>query len=674
MKIHARTLLKYPQAQLWDMLTGSFTLVFDDGELQTNDKETLYSLYCWEFHRQFPTAPLLTGHHLQKVLKGGRLTAKTHLTLIGKCLWDVYDHLCEELRDEQKRLDLRFKMAATGYDIVNEMYNDLSYRLEEYTISIDITDFVDMLDAPRMQKLYDELTPDEAGIAKLYAGITDITFNDPLVRENTVSRLARSGLISINQLHQCIGVRGYVSDSDDVRIKHPVMRGYVEGMRLFRDSIAESRSAAKAMMFSKDNLQRSEYFSRRLQFISMAVENLHHEDCGSGRYLRWTVNPPIVRGERTLYEGDLPHLVGKIYLDDDGMLKTIKASDKHLIGKKIQMRSVLYCQHPDPAGICRVCFGAFADIVPPKTNLGHMCSAYIAQQSSQMILSIKHLDGSSEIETVVVGDGDRFYIKSYKDGNSYQFADTLKTSKVWLVIFKDDAVNLTDVREVEDVRQLSVTRITELESIGIRVNDGKNEFEEEVNVYAKPRKSSLSHDMLAHIKKVEWTVDALGNAVIDMTGWDFSRPILDLPQKYFNVADHSKEMADMLEASVDDVAHRDRFVQPASLLGDLFKLVNEKLNVNIAPLEVVLYSATIVSAADNDYSLPKPHTKQGLGVMRMTMDYRSLAPRMAYERHYDIITKPASYALKNRPDHVLDMILMPREVSAARRRRQQQAA
>jgi len=70
----------------------------------------------------------------------------------------------------------------------------------------------------------------------------------------------------------------------------------------------------------------------------------------------------------------------------------------------------------------------------------------------------------------------------------------------------------------------------------------------------------------------------------------------------------------------------------------------------------------IISAQDNDYGLPKPWTKNGLGIMKLSMANRSLAPAMAYEGHQSILISPSSYVDTNRPDHPFDAILMPGEV------------
>ena len=206
--------------------------------------------------------------------------------------------------------------------------------------------------------------------------------------------------------------------------------------------------------------------------------------------------------------------------------------------------------------------------------------------------------------------------------------------------------------------------MSELVEIGIQVNNGKVVTEQPVAVHVNKRYSSMTHDLLQHIKEKGWTTDERGNMIVDMTGWNFTKSILALPMKHFSMSDHSKDIAEMLESSMKEVMNRDRLVYPSALLVDLFTLVNSRLSVNLAVLEVTLYAAMIVSASGYDYSLPKPWTTQGLGVMRNTMNYRSLSAQMSFEYHHKALVSPDNFMLKNRPDHLFDMILMPREVSS----------
>jgi hypothetical protein len=125
-----------------------------------------------------------------------------------------------------------------------------------------------------------------------------------------------------------------------------------------------------------------------------------------------------------------------------------------------------------------------------------------------------------------------------------------------------------------------------------------------------------------------------------------------------------KEIAKLLEGSVKEIMVRDRFVNPDSMLEELFVLVNRKLSVNLAPLEVTFYTAMITSAEACNYSLPKPWTTGGVGVMKKTMSFRSLSAAMAFENHVRVILNPDSFALTNRVEHVFDALLMPREINA----------
>ena len=688
MRVSARKLIPVQPDDLYDILTGEFTLVFDDGELQTNWKEVIYSSYVWELHRQYPGAPMLMRHHVGYILKGKRSGSGTHLALLGSAVWSIYDVLSEPMNEDQK-LQFRYELAWHAYRITNTMYSELSYRSEPYVTSLDITDFIEILDQPEVVEAYAELrdihskveqgtlTPAkiayENGIDKVNAVITKVLNDKKKIYHNPISKLTRSKLINHGQTLQCLGPRGFVTDLDSVQFKTPILRGFVQGFHKFYDSAIESRSAAKALIFSKTPLQDAEYFSRKLQFMVQAVENLHHVDCGTGRYLRWEVMGSRVDGTGMSYDGDLKRLVGKNYVGPDGKLRTIQANDTHLIGQKINLRAVQFCQHPDPVGVCSVCYGQLSDSVPPESNLGHMNATFMTQKSSQSVLSVKHRDGSAAIESIVLADDDRRFLAAGPDGNSYLIAPSLKDAHIWIVIPKDKAQNITDVLEVDDVHKLKTSNITELDSIGLIVTTAKTTEEPEIEVSVTHRKASLTHAALAHIRRLgqegNWPIDEAGNYRFDMTGWDMSLPILELPLKHFNMSDHSKDIADILESSVEQMVARDRFIQPETILRNLFDLVNSRLVVNLAVLEVVHYGVMIVSAERHDYSLPKPWTESGLGVRAKTMNYRSLSVTMAYQGHSDVFVSPDSYNLTNRPEHLFDAILCPREVIAAGTRR-----
>ena len=138
-RINARELLNYSNEDLWSILTGDITLIFDNNEeIITNARETLYSHYAWDFHREYPKTPLLPKHHIRTILKGGRLGSDTHLILLGNCMWSTYDQYVSYSADVPE-VQLRDILAEKIYRITNLMYNDLTNRLEEYVTSLDLS-------------------------------------------------------------------------------------------------------------------------------------------------------------------------------------------------------------------------------------------------------------------------------------------------------------------------------------------------------------------------------------------------------------------------------------------------------------------------------------------------------------------------------------------------------
>ncbi|WP_233875086.1 hypothetical protein [Paraburkholderia adhaesiva] len=655
-RISARTLLGYSTEALWGMLHGPFRLVFDDGELEVDHRSTLYSSYGWDLLREYPATPVLMRHHVTHVLNGRRLDTGTHLKLLANVAWDVLDAY------ESEPVVTIDRIGRRTYEIVNAMYNDLSLRLEEYVVSFDISDFVHVVDHPGvveakkpvyavpLDKVTDRL------LEQSYSEVGKIIREDPALDRNPIVIAARSGTVRFEQLLECVAFRGKITDIDSNQFELPVLPNYTEGIRSFRDSLVESRSAAKSLFFAAAPLQDTEYFSRRLQLMSMNIQRLHRGDCGTSEYSHWMVR-----------KDDLPQLAGMNYLEEpSGKLRFIRKHDMHLVGKTIRLRTVLHCAHPDPAGVCSTCFGELSKSVPEGTNIGHLCCMLLTEKSSQSVLAVKHLDRTASIEPAVLREADRQFLRLGSDENSYLLAarinTRLKSQPVKLIIPGDTIPNINDIFEIGNVENLNIARFSQVERISIVLGEIGIATGPDIPTRAGQRVASITHELMQHIRKVGLTSDDKGNHVIDMQGWNGSWPILALPLKHFSMADHSKDIAKLLESSVGMMQKRDKKTKPDDALVELFDLVNSKLDVNLTILAMVLRQAMIVSAETLDYSLPKPWTSAGLGVMSLSMKYRSLAAAMAFEHHREVLTDPVSFVHTRRMDHPFDVFLSPREI------------
>lgn len=537
LKINVRKLIGFPIDVLWENLEGKFILIFDDGEIETNHKEVLFSRYVWEYHIKYPNTPFLKSHHVKSVLTKGRLGTNTHLDLINNVIWDVFDTYNDGSERKVSLLDDLGKMA---YDISNIMYNDLTVKLEEYVTSLDIVDFISITRNPVIKEAIDNMEANQDGINKVYETIEDQFKNNPQLIDNPVVKAVNSGIVNKLQTLQCVGPRGFLTDIDSNIFKDPIKASFTTGLRKLHDNMIESRSAAKALMFSESPLQQSEYFSRRQQIICQNVRNLHTGDCGSDKYLDWYVRDDRYEGSTKISNCDLVTIQGKYYLDPDtNKLKVVRVSDRHLIGKTLKLRSVIAgCNHPDPYGICEVCYGETGLALPTNSNLGHAACVSMTADIGQSILSTKHYDGSSVVEGIVLDMNSKKYLSAPSDGKFYYLSNNLKDCKVKLLFESKLANSLSDINLVDNIEKLSLSRISEFEKIELEVQNNKFIENVTLNVCVNDRRSSLTYDILKFIKEKGWNVGENNIVSIDMTGWDFKKPILELPMRHFNMSDH----------------------------------------------------------------------------------------------------------------------------------------
>ncbi len=537
LKINARKFLNFTTEELWNNLSGEFIVLFQDGEIKTNYKEIVYSSYAWDYHRKYNNTPLLIKHHVKSVIKDKRLSSNTHLDLIGACLWSVYDQYKSSVNDRIALLD---DLAKQAYEIVNYLYNDLTYRLESYVTSIDILDFLEVTNHPKIVKSMQDLTADQDSIGICYNEILSVINNPNELEDNALAKTVRSRIVNTNQVLQCVGPRGYITDIDSHQfMKKPIIRGYVHGIRSLYDSMIESRSASKALAYSQETLQSSEYFSRRQQLVCQNLKNLHMGDCGSDQYLTWTVRDAKYEGVTKIRDCDLFTIDGKYYLDEEtNTLKIVHVNDKHLINKTIKLRSIVAgCKHPDPYGVCEVCYGETALAIPAKTNLGHAACVSLTEKISQTVLSTKHLDTTAVIEGIVLKPHDKKYLSAPVNGNIYYLNKELHNKNVHLQFSSDSAMRLTDINIVDDIKKINISRMSEIEVITLVISDNKHIDVIPLTVSVNKRLSNLTHDLLLHIKKKGWNISPEGFYDIDMNNWDYSKPILSLPMRHINMGD-----------------------------------------------------------------------------------------------------------------------------------------
>ncbi len=658
--IKARKLLAYTPSQLWSMLTGRIMLVFDDGmEKEHNYKEVLYSSYFWDFHRVYQNTPLLYKHSVQSVLKGNQLSSDTHIELLNNIFWDVLEAY------NSVRNDIKPMLTKMVFQITNNVYNDLIHMAEKYVTSIDILDFIEVNEHPAVKESFKNLEPTALSIDKSYRTIMDVVNNDPSLNNNALVKATKSKIVNKNQVLQCVGPRGFISEVDGAIMQIPVTRSYTQGMRTLYNTIAESRTAAKSLYFSESPLQDSEYFARRLQFVSMHVEGIYRGDCGSNRYLNWTIKPEQFRDGKSIYPGDLKFMIGKYYLNEEtNTLGIITKDSTDLIGKTVKLRSVLNCKHPDSHKVCSVCFGEMSENVPDYANLGHMCAATMTNQSTQSVLSTKHLDNSSSFDPIIYNEN---LLKYFKTGtknttSNYLFRQDVLSKNLKLVISRDEAFGLTDILLTDTPEDISPSRISSVKEIGVAILEMSQDSPEILYIGQYNRNCILTTEFLIYAKENKWEVNAQNAFVFDMSKWDHNKPVFKLPDMEYSYSNHSHQIARIIESRMKEIEERSKPESAVLTLIELFDLVNSKISVNIALLEVIIYAMMVADRTSGNYFLARNSENASLGVSDDVIHNRSMSLVYAYEEQYRLIEDPKSFFQDGRPDSIFDVFINPHEV------------
>jgi hypothetical protein len=686
--IKAREFMNLDIPGEWPLKDERLKIEFDDGVIETTSRRTVLSWFCWELHRKFPRLPLNICHHMGNDFPSADTIPKI-LSNIVRDLHYVYfnptsshghDHCYDR---EQVWSDVK--------DVSNEIYNVMSIFLEEWHVSINAFHLLELYLYPPIKEVRGDIQPNQLSISRAYDRATTILMKDPALLNNPIVRGLRSKQIKMGQFLQILICRGYLTDADQVIFRKPITTGFFEGLTTLHDIMIESCSAKKALLFTKKPLRIVEYFNRKMQLSATVVDRLVWDDCGSTQYVPFPVD-----------SSNLRYLEGSMYLDEDNVLTPVRESDRHLHGQTIRMRSPMFCNYRGDGAVCHVCFGELAWAVPRGTSLGHVSSTELCREGSQRTLSVKHLDGSSETEEIIIDEEYMPYIQvassdpsdpegeavdeerlgeaipqSARESSLLKFNPRLqKMSPVMILQAVGDktlenASNLGGLTKDTIVERLNIHRFTSFREVQLKMTNLRDEHNEVyIPVSQGARHGSLSRVMIYYIQSNGYTVDENGNFCIDLSNWDFAAPAFSLPRRHASTLDFMAAV----EAFIRSPAKKSErngfngrmltgYSDPVAALIDFADLVNSQLFVNIKHLEVILL--TLMRPADDpdDYRLPPIDRPAKFEEHRTLMQYRSLGQELAYERQPDMIEDPDSYLIKDRPPGLLDPFVYPEVIN-----------
>jgi hypothetical protein len=645
----ARQLANMPVDELMRLPSEWQVVEMADGDVLTYDRITKLSVILWYPFKFFPDVPILKEHHMNEE----RVSSKSLVRCLNRVIWHIHSYLNEQVDTE---LLARYAIEAT-----NILYNMTTIKLSPYVTTLSIFEVAEIYNDPLIREANTNVEPTTYGIEHIAYGKAKEALLDPTkFRGNSVVEGLRSGTQKMEQMLQAFAPRGFPTDINSTIFAEPILVGYVDGIWDLYGNMIESRSGTKALLYNKELLRVTEYFNRKSQLIAQYLMNLHHTDCGADY-----VDYPVLKAT-------LKSMAGKYYLKEDGTRGWLRGNETHLIGKSIKMRSVLACVHPDPQGICAICYGRLSYNIPKGTNIGWVSAVVMGDAITSSVLSTKHTDATSAVEQYILAGTEAKYMKKGKVEETLYLQPEVAKLGYRLLIQKSEAQSLADILMIKDLSAYPAEAASNLTKIGlIRTVDGQDQGDI-LTVSLYNRKASLSTDLLRHVKKVGWSPDNRDNIVINLEGFEPSLPFLTLPFKHVNTYEFMKRVQSFLHSGSDTEGSRlssdkigftgktflKNYRDPIDAVVAFNALVNEKIQLNLAHSECLVYAMMIRSAQLRDYRLPIPGISGTFEKYNRLMQNRSLAGAMAFEKQHEPLNNPASFLNKQRNDHPYDLAVM----------------
>ena len=662
-RIEARSLLGLKLEQLRAALPPKFTLVFDDGEIETTRRRTLISSFFWDYHLTFPGIPLKKTHHIELLYQKSSYNSDTHTDLCEKIEEDIYPLY------EQKDMDLNAKLSKIAYDSSIRMTNELMPELAPYVSPLDLLDGIEIHRHPRIWEAIQNAAPIGEAVTKVYQVATDVIMNDPSLDNNALALAFRRNTVKREQVLQSVAMRGVGTEPNGKLFEISANSCYIGGFTKIFDFASDSRSAPKAQISAEAPLQDSEYMARRLQFLCSPVERLEGWDCGSTDYVNWLIDPEVRDEDGTLVsKGGISTMVGKHILDENGNVKILTGKEKWLNGTIVKMRSVLKCKNKNPHTVCRSCFGQLHRNYYSHQNLGHLCTVTFTEKVTQNTLSVKHLVATGQGARIQLNHISSKYFKVGKTKSDYILQSFMKRLSTKVTLPFEGSSTMVDALKVAEINELKLSSVTKLNNIKISFMDKGARTAEIVEINQTNRQAFVTLEFLEYIKEHGYAVDEENNFEIDMADWSYDKPIFAVPAMEVSYSEHGQEVGRMIESNMGQIEERQRPDSPLKTLHELNSLVNTKLDVPLSCLEVMIYASMVPSRTNP--SLARGWDTQVLGVARQLIYSRSLSCAYSFQGHADFMFNPKSFFPHFRTDNKMDVFFAPQEtVDQAKRLR-----
>ena len=629
-------LLHLSEDEIFALPHDIFELSFVNGSIVTTKQRTIWSWLLWDIHREYPNTPLLLEHHIGNIA----LTPMTHanvLSLIKTACKDLY-------QDPAAAYSNMMALNRTVHSSFNNMYNVLTYRLQEYISTASVLDILAVLKHPEIKAINDSI--DNATnitaptIDRAHDNIERILLTDDSLIDNSVAIAVRNKLVKARQLLQCISARGFISEVNDQNFKTPMLTSYSTGMRTLASYTMDSRTASIAAFSQESTMRSLQYQNRSFQILNSDIKTIHHTDCG-------TTSSTEVFADTM---DKLEQFVGIYHLNESNQWQPINTKDVNLVNKPLRIRTIVDCKHPDRHGLCAKCYGDLATSMIDGDRIGQQISALIQAILSQGALSVKHYSSNSRDSVYNLSAvAEKYFSKHPKQHTKIMVKPSLIDEDSFIIFLPDEVENINNLESIDSIKTVSISRYTKVMNLMVEYVEGGVVSSETVEIERGTKSASLTTEALIYLLENKWTVDERGNYRVNLGNWDKDKPFLQVPRKKADMVLAGRNFDSFLKGTPSrGKGENDSIIAYKSFGNALMAfqdLTIEHIPMRVSHMQIMMYGLMAADPENADYRLPDPaHRKDGTFVsFRDKVNNGNIATAMAYERQGRILMEPSSF-------------------------------
>jgi len=662
-KIKIRALYMLTVEELLRLKTD-LNIEFENGEVvKVYHKELIVSILLTRFLPKW-NVKILSDILVSNYYVNGYFSSSTYTKLYSILYYRI---IKEYLEINNLHAEYEFVLKDM-YRTANYFLNEFVSKIQDYNIGIEISDILPIaLDEEIITSLKvvnDE--PIQSNIEKSYNTL-DRIIKSGKHKNNIMTLVYESGMVSINQLRQLFGSRGFLTEINSQIFKQPMVNSFTLGFKNMYEALIESRAGAKALFMSTNAIRKSEQHSREFQLATMPVEEIVYTDCGNKDYMEIFVRPKEVDDNgKVIWNGDLQNLVGSRYLNERDEWEVITPTHKHLEGKTIKLRSVLHCKLRNKKQICSACYGDLVYGLFKHSNLGHINVTNVSSKISQSLLSTKHLLKSASASDITLDNvSSQFF--TIRQSDKLHIKPPLVNKKNMKVILHIPQWQVLGLRGLETLNLLNINinKLSRILGFTIEIQKGDKSEIYPIKIKNGNRGGYLTIDFLFFIKKNGYTIDEEDNYAIDITNINAKQvPILKYEKSEFDFNVLSSEFASLLSRRkyVLQNGRRTSEFTAEVLVQKIFDLLNQKLSINIKLIETMVYGFTVFDLDKDNYDLGRNSKYLDVVGLKYAIDYGSIGGSFGWSRLLNKIFNPSLMSGENKADHPLDVLFKPGEV------------